>query len=155
MKDSTEPHQCHYLHLWQQAFPALFLTSLTEQTPKWLLLACLPTEHIINKPEVLLCKQDSSWFCLHFYLGRTFSVPVAKNIQHLAFFSLPNLSFWLDRRFLAALICRGCAWKALKSGGLCMYMLRLYQLGSVAVVFTIILVVLYRYLLNEITENGY
>lgn len=63
-RDCTEPPQCHYLHLWQQAFTALSLTSSTEQTPKWLLLACLPTGRVIHKLEVLLCRQNSSWVCL-------------------------------------------------------------------------------------------
>lgn len=80
-------------------------------------------------------------FAYTFTLAGHFPYPLPKIYNIWLFVSLPNLSFWLDRQFLAAVICRDYAWKAPKSSSLCTCILRPYQLVSVAVLFTIILVV--------------
>lgn len=80
-------------------------------------------------------------FAYTFTLAGHFPYPLPKIHSIWLFVSLPNLSFWLDRQFLAALICRDYAWKAPESRSLCTCMLRLYQLVSVAVLFRIIFVV--------------
>lgn len=77
-------------------------------------------------------------FAYTFTLAGHFPYPLPKIYSIWLFVSLPNLSFWLDRQFLAALIFRDYAWKAPKSST---YILRLYQVVCIAVLFTIILVV--------------
>lgn len=83
-------------------------------------------------------------FAYTFTLAGHFPYLLPKIYSIWLFVSLPNLSFWLDREFLVALICTDYAWKAPKSSSLCTCILRLYQVVSVAVLFTIILVVSVR-----------
>ncbi|XP_033371257.1 protein FAM177A1 isoform X2 [Parus major] len=66
-------------------------------------------------------------FAYTFTLAGHFPYPLPKIYSNWLFVSLPNLSFWPDRQFLAALICRDYAWKAPKSSSLCTCILRLYQ----------------------------